>query len=135
MLLAPFLFGTKWLKPRPVRCVVDPSGGDQATTLEVEVPGDQAKLRFYLPEGRALPSRVIDEGKLGTISFRMEEYATVGGVMLPMRYYLANRPSPWPIPFRVRYEIDPAYDPAFLNREPSHRAGPDAWRTRKRGRR
>ena len=131
-----FLPETKWLKPRPVSCVADPAGAGETIQLDVEVDSKPSKLRFYFLNSNALPSRVDRFFERYTSVDLLQDYTEVGGIMLPSQHksreLIGQRESGLrPLQLKVKYEINPEYDPAFLRREPSITAGPDAWRPAK----
>jgi hypothetical protein len=95
------------------------------TTLVAKLQG--GKFIYEFAEDNYLPTKVsVTLGRV-TDTHVFTDYANVDGFMLPAthRETLSKLSD---VRLRMRYEINPEYDPAIMFAEPSVEAGPDAWR-------
>ena len=125
---------TKWAKPVISSCRVDPAepGSYLLDALPPEgkagVAGDDdpSTLCFHVDVSSGMILR-LDEIRRGyKVVWDLGDYTPVGGIMLPSRCRRTD--SIDQIRFQLQYEINPKYDPAFLQRDPSADEGPEPWR-------
>lgn len=110
--LVPFIPETEEIRPRPMGCSADAAEGN--IRLEASLGEGQPIIRYYLSVSSALPSRVDKVSGTYTFTYLLSAYANVDGIALPTRVTIVISPHLKPAPGRVKYEINPAYDPVYL---------------------
>lgn len=125
--LALFLPEHNWMKPRLLTCSVDEVAETTAVEAEVSGPADFRLLRFNLLNRTMLPIRVDQvHEKYRTANF-LEDYVSIDGIMLPTQHRQVTSSFLKPLTLKVRYRINPDYDPAIMTRRPNPKDSPDAW--------
>jgi hypothetical protein len=120
-------FETRWMKPSSLKCHVA-----NGVTI-VEGTFFDTSYEFHLAQGRDLPTKIVVQqpgnAKAGIIELREYE-RHLSGLMLPTIYeysYGLLQPGP----HRVRYEINPSYDPKLPDLSPAETNSPEGWRVKR----
>jgi hypothetical protein len=129
-----YLMVTNWMDPKPLRMRKEWMGLRRVDVVEVDANG--WRVDYYLDPKTFLPIQVLSEYSFMSHEaremhqiVRLEDYAPVDGVKMPMKldYSYTTNPQKWTE--RVSYEFNPAYDSHFFEQPPTARTLPESWRS------
>lgn len=117
---------TRWDKPEIVGCETASERGVSARRLSVRY-GERLPITvFTLAIDRFLPMRITTSD--GNWNVRYEKYESFNGIRMPTRISVDPAASRF---FEASYEINPEYDPAFLEKKPVIEPNPEPWRPKR----
>lgn len=128
-----YLLETKWAKPEILASSKDIFRHRSVDVIKVRM--DIFEILVYLDSKNHLPIRISyindEDGpklKVGEIFrwYEMSDYRSIDGIMLPHRIRSSHDPTK-----RLRYEINPEYDPGVFTRKPDLSAGSEQWRPKR----
>lgn len=128
-----YLLETKWVKPELIAASKDTLGIRPVDVVKVQL--EMFQISVYLDTRTHLPIRVAyhvtEDGprlKAGDVFewYGLSDYQDVDGILLPHKISHTHSPTR-----RLRYEINPEYDPSIFTRKPDLMAGPEQWRSKK----
>lgn len=128
-----YLLETKWVKPELLGASKDKLGSRVVDIVKVRL--EQYEISVYLDAKTHLPLRIAYHSNMSGPNLKvgaifewqdLSDYRNVNGIMLPHKIGHTNSPTR-----RLRYEINPDYDPGIFTRKPALEAGPEQWRSKK----
>lgn len=133
-----YLLVTRDIEPTPLRSRKGWSGLRRVDVVETDAKG--WRVDYYLDTDTHLPLRVTlpsspkthAEGKMNAV-ISLEDYADVGGVMMPRKATRSSTTNSSKWTERLTFEINPSYDEGIFERPPNPRMGGEAWRTKTGG--
>lgn len=129
-----YLLETKWVKPEILASSKDTIKLRSVDVIKVRM--ETFEILVYLDVGTHLPIRIsyLTRGdgprlKVGDVFqwYELSDYRSLDGIMLPHKIKSSDDPTK-----RLRYEVNPAYDPNVFTRKPDLSAGPEQWRPKTR---
>lgn len=130
-----YLMVTSELDPVPLRVRKEWIGLKRVDVIETDANGWRVDYyldpKTYLPVRVALPlgPRSRAQGELDHI-VTLEDYAAVDGVMMPHTVTHSYTFNSKKLKDRLKFELNPAYDPQIFEQTPSPKMGADAWRSK-----
>lgn len=127
-----YLLETKWVKPEFLTTSKDALGIRLMDVVKIQL--EKFQVSIYLDANTHLPARIAyhdDEGggklKVNEVFewYDLSDYRNVDGIMMPHKISHSHNPKR-----RLRYEVNPQYDPSVFTRKPDLLAGPEQWRTK-----
>lgn len=129
-LLALYLYETRWTRPKLIGCVAD--SAEDMVIVSVE-DGAGVQYRYHVNPGTWLVSLIDEIHPKYSNQHHMGGYKPFSGILLPTQRVQIDALDRR-LPLKVRFEINPDYDPEFPRSKPTVEAGPEAWRPRSRKR-
>ena len=121
------LLETRWMRPVLESC----SSSEGTTTLTVRFSQIPYPFVYYVAGQSWRPHKVEIVEPTAKDVYTLSDYRIVDRIMMPTR--MISRYGILPaLNLRLAYEINPDYDPALPNKDPSVASGPDAWRRPKK---
>lgn len=133
-----YLLVTRDIDPTPLRSRKGRVGLRRADVVEVDASG--WRVDYYLDPDTHLPIKLVlpgspkdrDEGKMD-YAISLEDYADVGGLMMPRRatHSFTFNHEKWKE--RLTFEINPNFDKGIFEKPPTAKMGAEAWRPKASG--
>jgi hypothetical protein len=133
-----YLLVTHDIDPTPLRSRKEWLGLRRVDVVETDASG--WRVDYYLDPDTHLPLRVTlpsspkthAEGKMNAV-ISLEDYADVGGVMMPRKATRSSTTNPSKWTERLTFEINPSYDEGIFGQPPNPKMGGEAWRPKTGG--
>lgn len=133
-----YLLVTRDIDPTPLRSRKGRVGLRRADVVEADASG--WRVDYYLDPDTHLPIKLVlprspkgrDEGEMDYV-ISLEDYADVGGLMMPRRatHSFTFGHEKWEE--RLTFEINPNFDKGIFEKPPTARMGAEAWRPKASG--
>jgi len=131
---AEWLIESRWWKPEVLRCFEETYEG--VASRVVRVAGGGLEFEYFIEKGKDLPWMVRRKAEQHEYLRGLFNYKSVNGLMMPTFYRVVDKykgriRSSYQM--KLRFEINPDYDPRVREWDPTVEGDPEPWR-RKRSR-
>jgi hypothetical protein len=129
-----YLCETKWIKPKPVRVLLEKNIPRNVEAIETDLDGE--RVDFWIDRGSHLPIKIITyrdfkygQGLEPSYTWDLSDYQRMNGIQIPQQvgfFILSNPPS------TTRYTtiLNPKLREDLFTSPPRFEDGPDAWKSK-----